>query len=166
MKTGAVFLLVLLTECQPERHERASSAPASVAARADAAEELDRLDRRKPVPLLPMMANHQKQNMREHLEVVQEVVAATAARDFAKAAVAAQRIGYSEAMGRMCEHMGAGAPGFTDQALAFHHSADRIVEAAHREDSAAVLAALSETLATCTGCHATYKQKVVVRLDE
>jgi cytochrome c556 len=128
--------------------------------------ELDRLDRRKPVPLLPMMANHQKQNMREHLAVVQEVVSATATRDFSKVAQAAQRIGYSEAMGQMCAHMGAGAPGFTEQALAFHHSADRIVDAAKREDSTGVLTALGDTLATCTACHAAYKQQIVDKLSE
>jgi cytochrome c556 len=113
-----------------------------------------------------MMANHQKENMRDHLVVVQEVVTATARRDFSQAARAAERIGYSEAMGRMCEHMGAGAPGFTEQALAFHHSADRIVEAAKREDAAGVLAALGETLGTCNGCHATYKQQVVDKLPD
>jgi cytochrome c556 len=111
-----------------------------------------------------MMANHQKQSMRDHLTVVQEVVSATATRDFAKVAHAAQRMGYSEAMGQMCEHMGAGAPGFSEQALAFHHSADRIVDAARREDSVAVLGALSQTLAACTACHASYKQKLVDKL--
>jgi cytochrome c556 len=129
-------------------------------------EKLDQLDQRQPVPLLPVMANHQKQSMREHLAVVQEVVSATGVRDFVKVAQAAQRIGYSEATGQMCEHMGTGAPGFTRQALAFHHSADRIVEAARREDSAAVLTALGETLAVCTACHATYKQRLVDELAE
>lgn len=113
-----------------------------------------------------MMANHQKQNMRDHLVVVQELVAATAQRDFAKVALAAGRIGYSETMGRMCEHMGAGAAGFTEQALRFHHSADRIADAARREDSQAVLTALSETLGACTACHATYKQKLVDKLAD
>jgi cytochrome c556 len=57
--------------------------------------------------------------------------------------------------------MGAGAPGFTAQALRFHHAADRISEAARGHDMRAVLSALSDTLATCTGCHAAFKQKVV-----
>jgi hypothetical protein len=156
--------MIACETAQPHQHAPTpppASAPASTTSSAD---ELDRLDQRKPLPLLPMMANHQKENMRDHLVVVQEVVAAAAARDFAKVARAARRIGYSEAMGQMCEHMGAGAPGFTEQALAFHHSADRIVDAAKREDSAAVLSALGETLATCTGCHAAYKQKLVDRL--
>jgi len=111
-----------------------------------------------------MMANHQKQNMREHLAVVQEVVTAVATRDFVKVASSAQRIGYSEAMGQMCEHMGAGAPGFTEQALDFHRSAERIIAAAKREDSPGVLAALGDTLSKCTACHAAYKQKIVSEL--
>jgi hypothetical protein len=106
------------------------------------AETLEKLDQRRPVPLLPMMAQHQKENMREHLEAVQEVVAAAAVSDFDKAAAAAKRMGFSETMGRMCEHMGAGAPGFTEQALAFHHMADEIVTAAGKQDGPALLGAL------------------------
>lgn len=127
---------------------------------------LDRLDSRRPVPLLPMMAQHQKENMREHLEAVQEVVAAVAVSDFQKVAVSAKRLGYSEAMGRMCEHLGSGAPGFTEQALSFHHTADEMGAAAAKQDGPAVLAALSKTLSACTSCHATYKQRVVASLPE
>jgi hypothetical protein len=132
----------------------------------NASEALDNLDRRRPVPLLPMMAQHQKQNMREHLEAVQEIVAAVAAGDFDGAGVSAKRMGYSETMGRMCEHMGAGAPGFSEQAVAFHHTADEIVAAAAKQDGPAVLAALSKTLRACTTCHATYKQRLVPTLPE
>jgi cytochrome c556 len=113
-----------------------------------------------------MMAQHQKQNMRDHLVVVQEVVAALGVRDFAKVAQSAKRMGYSDEMGQMCKHMGAGAPGFTEQALAFHHSADQIAQAATKNDSAAVLSALAATLSTCTTCHAAYKQKLVDALSE
>ena len=165
MKALAVLLGVAMVACRTEQHREPPASPSSSAlaptSRASSADELDRLDQRQPLPLLPMMANHQKENMREHLAVVQQVVAATATGDFAKVVQAAQRIGYSDAMGQMCEHMGAGAPGFTELALAFHHSADRIVAAARHEDAAAVLGALGETLATCTACHATYKQKLV-----
>jgi hypothetical protein len=125
---------------------------------------LEALDQRRPVPLLPMMAQHQKENMRQHLEAVEAVVTAAAVGDFAQVAVAAKRMGYSDAMGRMCQHMGAGAPGFTEQALSFHHTADEIAEAATKQDQAAVLAALSETLRACTSCHQTYKQQLVASL--
>jgi cytochrome c556 len=108
-----------------------------------------------------MMANHQKQNMRDHLEAVQQIVAAIGAKDFVAIEKAAGRIGYSEQMGQMCTHMGAGAPGFTEAALNFHHTADTIGAAAKKRDLAGVLTALNNTLATCTSCHATFKQHVV-----
>ena len=126
-----------------------------------AAALLDSMDTRVPVPLLPMMANHQKQNMREHLLAVQEIVGGVGAKDFDAIARAAAKIGYSDQMGRMCNHMGAGAPGFTEQALRFHHTADKISEAARGRDMPGVMTALSDTLATCTGCHSVFKQRIV-----
>ncbi len=58
------------------------------------------MDRRAPLPLLAMMAEHQKQNMREHLMAVQGIVAAISRDDMDGVAKAAGRIGYSEAMGQ------------------------------------------------------------------
>ena len=124
-------------------------------------EALDGLDTRRPLPLVPMMADHQKQAMRDHLAAVQEIVAAALASDFPAVERAAGRIGYSNQMNQMCTQMGAGAPGFTEQALNFHHTADTISVAAQQRDRDGVLRALSETLKTCTGCHATWKQQVV-----
>ncbi|MBI3782872.1 MAG: cytochrome c [Deltaproteobacteria bacterium] len=121
----------------------------------------DVLDQRKPVPLLAMMAQHQKENMRAHLVAVQQIVEALGHDDFDAITAAAGRIGYSDTMAQMCTHMGAGAPGFTDTALNFHRTADTIGEAARRRDRGAVLTALNNTLQTCTGCHATYRQEVV-----
>jgi hypothetical protein len=139
----------------------ANSSVTTAASAASAADALDRMDTRAPVPLLPMMANHQKQNMRDHLVAVQEIVAAMATDDFAGALRAAGRIGFSEQMGQMCTHMGAGAPGFSEQALHFHHTADRISAAARDRDRARVLTELGSTLQTCTACHAAWKQQVV-----
>ena len=119
------------------------------------------LDQRQPVPLPPMMAQHQKENMRAHLVAIQQIVAALSRDDFDAITAAAGRIGYSDTMAQMCTHMGAGAPGFTDMALSFHHTADTIAEAARRRDRGAVLVALGNTLQACTGCHATYRQQVV-----
>jgi cytochrome c556 len=136
----------------------AAAAPSAAPAAADA---LDGLDQRAPVPLLPMMAHHQKQSMRDHLAAVQEIVAALATDDFAGVERAAGRIGFSEQMGRMCTHMGAGAPGFTEQALLFHHTADRISAAARERDRARVLSDLGATLRACVSCHAAWKQEVV-----
>lgn len=124
-------------------------------------ETLDRLDARRPLPLLPMMALHQKESMRDHLVAVQEIVSALAAEDYEAVARAARRIGTSEEMRRMCNHMGAGAPGFTEQALGFHEQADAIEAAAEEENAQKVLAALGATLRTCTSCHEVWKQQVV-----
>jgi len=171
MKTPTTLLALALCVACGARDEAIPAGAMSAHPRQAPAEftpsaALDQLDQRRPVPLLPMMAQHQKQNMREHLEAVQEVVAAAATNDFEKVAVAAKRMGYSETMGRMCEHMGAGAPGFTEQALAFHHSADDVAAAAATRDGSAVMSALSKTLNTCTNCHATFKQKLVAKLSE
>lgn len=136
-------------------------ARAGAPATSDARAALERIDTRTPLPLLPMMAHHQKQNMRDHLAAVQEIIAGVATKDFGAIEKAAARIGFSESMGQMCSHLGAGAPGFTDAALRFHHVADRIGEAARGRDADAVLTSLGETLNHCTGCHAQYKQRVV-----
>ena len=150
--------LALSLGCAREVPHAPSPAPA---AEPSAHEALDRMDTRAPVPLLPMMANHQKQNMREHLVAVQEIVAALATDDFAAVERAAGRIGFSEQMGQMCTHMGAGAPGFTEQALDFHHTADRIGAAARDRDRARVVTELGATLHTCTSCHAAWRQQIV-----
>jgi len=171
MKTLRILAAIWLcfgcrAPARSETKPHASRSATAIAEQPNPSNALDEQDRRRPVPLLPLMAQHQKQNMREHLEAVEEVVAAAGVGDFVKVAAAARRMGYSEAMGRMCEHMGAFAPGFTEQALAFHHSADEIAAAATKQDSAAVLVALSQTLRACTSCHRNYKQRLVARLPE
>lgn len=153
------FLSACSRESSPAPAATSSATTAPSAASAAAA--LDGMDTRAPVPLLPMMANHQKQNMRDHLAAVQEIVSAIATDDFAGVERAASRIGFSEQMGQMCTHMGAGAPGFTEQALNFHQTADRISAAARDRDRARVLTELGATLQTCTSCHAAWKQQVV-----
>jgi len=118
-------------------------------------------DSRLPLPLLPHMAQHQRQNMRDHLAAVQEIIAAVSLSDFAGVAKASARIESSEQMQRMCSHMGMGAPGFTEMALNFHHTADTIGAAARKGDQKEVLKALSATISTCVKCHETYRQQVV-----
>lgn len=156
-------LLAFLCGCSQDRAPAPAAAASAVVAvkGPEPQEALDRMDTRTAVPLVPMMANHQKQNMRDHLAAVQEIVAAVTANDFQAIEKSAGRIGYSEQMGMMCKHMGAGAPGFTKAALRFHHTADTIAEAAKQKNAPGVLAALGATLSTCTSCHATFKQEVV-----
>jgi hypothetical protein len=133
----------------------------SVSSLGSPAEELNQLDTRTPVPMPPYMALHQKQNMREHLEAVQGIMAGLSKKDFKAIAAAAKRMGFSDEMGKMCQHMGAGAAGFTEQAIQFHKSADEIVRFAEKRDQQGVIAGLNNTLNKCTACHATYKQHIV-----
>jgi hypothetical protein len=120
------------------------------------------MDPRTPVPLTPMMALHQKRDMRDHLRVVQEITAALAIDDFDAIAGAATRIGWSEPQAAMCKHMGAGAPGFAEVGEHFHKTADQIGDAARRRDRDGVVHALDATLQTCVGCHEAYRQDIVV----
>src|SRR5690554_245252 len=124
-------------------------------------EELAAMDPRQPVPLPPMMAWHQKQNMMEHLVAIQRITDALARQDWEGVAAGSALIESSPQMQQMCEHMGAGADGFTELALDFHRRADAIGAAARAQDGTAVLLATANTLESCTSCHATYKQDVV-----
>jgi hypothetical protein len=147
--TSVPALLLLLLVSVPIRAEEHSMMSKSAS------------DTRQPLPLPATMAAHQKQNMRDHLAAVPAIVGAISRDDMEGVAKAAARLGYSEAMGQMCEHMGAAAPGFAPMALNFHHTADTIGEAARRGDRAGVVSALDRTLQTCVGCHAMYRQEVV-----
>jgi hypothetical protein len=133
--------------------------PAPTAAPPHAA--LDALDDRRPLPLLPPMALHQKANMRGHLESVQRIVDGLAAEDWPAVEDAAAALGTSPQMAQTCDHLGAGAEGFTAQALDFHRRADAISAAARARDAAATLQATSDTLRACTACHATWRQQLV-----
>lgn len=148
-------LLAMLVGCGGEPP---AAAPAPVAHPADA---LAALDARTPVPLLPQMALHQKQNMQDHLLVVQQITDGVAREDWEAVASAASRFATSPEMQLQCEHMGLGADGFTERALDFHRRADGIVAAANEHDTKKVLVATATTLEACTGCHATYRQDVV-----
>jgi hypothetical protein len=164
---GATICLLAFVACKsapvPQRAvaDKAEVETPSSAAACAATASLDTMDTRVAVPLLAAMANHQKQNMRDHLLAVQEIILAAGSEDYAGVERAASRIGFSPRMGLMCTHMGAGAPGFTEQALAFHHTADSISAGARRRDRAAVITALGATLQACTGCHAAFRQRFV-----
>lgn len=164
LRVGLILLPIAACEVPPPPSPPSGEpapAPASAVPTTSPASVLDQMDKRTPVPLLPMMANHQKANMRDHLLAVQEIVVALATDDFAAVEKAAGRIGYSEQMGQMCNHMGMGAPGFSDKAVGFHRAADKITAAARDRDKGRVLTELGTTLGTCTSCHATWKQQVV-----
>lgn len=158
-----LLLLTLSLGCQPTPAPPSpTSTPAAPASQpASPHAQLVALDPRAPVPLLPMMAWHQKQNMMDHLLVIQEITAALAKDDWDGVAMASARIASSPKMKQMCEHMGAGAPGFATLATAFHAQADAIAPAARAKDTRAVLEATSKTLQVCTACHQAWRQDVV-----
>lgn len=151
MSGWQVALLLMACACSRETPPPVATAEDPLAA----------LDTRAPVPLLASMAMHQKESMQEHLVAVQEIVEASATNDFARIQTASAKLGSSPSMGQMCTHIGAAAPGFSEQALAFHRTADRLVEASRQRDGARVLAELSTTLQACTSCHAAWRQHVV-----
>ena len=158
---GLALLALLATGCGDDQ---ISPAPDVATPPADASSPvvaLNDMDPRTPVPLQPMMAWHQKRNMQEHLIAIQHITEALSREDWAAVAEAAATIESSPQMQMQCEHMGAGADGFTEMALDFHRRADAIGEAARSEDTRAVLLATANTLEACTGCHATYRQEVV-----
>ena len=142
-------------------HEDHAAVAAEAPTAATAANAAGMLDTRTPVPLLPMMAQHQKEQMRDHLLAIQEIIEATSREAWQEVETSAARIGYSESMAAMCEHMGAATPGFSDVALRFHQTADLIAEAARAHDAKSVLEKTAATVAVCTGCHAAYKQQIV-----
>lgn len=161
MKHLALALVAALAACRgssaaPEKQ----AAPALVTAAKPAAPARG-MDSRTPLPLTEMMATHQKQEMRDHLRVVQEITAALATDDFDAIARSAARIGWSAQEAMMCKHMGAGAPGFAEMGEHFHKTADTIALAAKRHDHAGVAAALGATLQTCVTCHDTFRQEIV-----
>lgn len=118
-------------------------------------------DTRKALPLLGFMAEHQKKNMRAHLEAIRDIVGGYADKNFKNIKEAALRLGSSPQMNMMCDHMGQASPGFTPMALKMHSNADTIVAAAEKKDFNAVVTATEKTLQSCTSCHAAYKQQIV-----
>lgn len=161
---AVVCLALAAAYANPPASQPAASQPAAsqpMAAGVHPADHLATLDPRKPVPLMPMMAWHQKQNMQQHLQAIEQIIAAAAVGDWGAVAQAAKSIESSPQMQQMCQHMGMGAEGFTQMALAFHKRADAIAPAAKKQDLKAVLAATANTLQACNGCHAAYRQDVV-----
>lgn len=156
---------LVLGACQNHEPAPDTAPPPSSAAPVTAAcapmEELARLDARRPVPLQPMMAWHQKQNMMEHLVAIQRITEGLSREDWGEIAQASALIEASPHMQQTCQHMGAGAEGFTEMALDFHRRADAIGAAARAQDAGAVLRATSHTLEACTGCHAAFRQEIV-----
>lgn len=160
---SSMFCLVGLALSPVDRAALAAEgkSPPTVASPAQPSAAAEAVDTRTALRLTAMMAEHQKSNMRDHLAAVHEIVAAIAANDMPAVERATLRIGHSDAMAQMCQHMGSATPGFTEKALGFHRTAGTITAAAQRGDRTGVNSALAATLRTCVECHAAYRQEVV-----
>ncbi len=114
-------------------------------------------DKRTPLNLPPMMAQHQKANMREHLKAVNEVIHHLGAKDFAAASrTAHEKLGMTPQMKQMCDNMPNET--FRTMALDFHQSGDALAEALKTKDTDRSLKALDTMLAKCTACHEMFRQ--------
>ncbi len=114
-------------------------------------------DKRIPLNLPPMMAQHQKANMREHLKAAADVVHYMGANDFAAASkTAKEKLGLTAQMKQMCDNMPNET--FRTMALDFHKSGDALAEALKTKDTGKSLKALDAMLAKCTACHEMFRQ--------
>lgn len=160
----ALLLPVVLSACSPTPVAAPVPPPAALASSAagvDPRDEAEQMDARTPVALTPMMATHQKEQMRDHLVAIDEIVIALVSDDWPAMEAAGARLGSSPDTTRMCQHMGAATPGFTGRGVGFHQVADGIRVAVRAKDHAGVVKALGATLAACTACHADYRQDIV-----
>lgn len=114
-------------------------------------------DTRTSLNLSPMMAQHQKTNMREHLKAVNEVIHDIVTKDFAAASKTAhEKLGLTAQMKQMCENM----PNETFRTMGFdfHKSGDALGDVLKTKDADKSLKALDTMLTKCTACHEMFRQ--------
>ena len=103
----------------------------------------------------PMMKEHQKKNMREHLRTVQEIMVLLGKNDFKKASKTThEKLGLTEERKRMCGVFG---EDFSKIGIAFHESANKLSEVLKTKDYEKTLDALGEMLGHCVTCHDTFR---------
>lgn len=116
----------------------------------------DRTQLNVPEPMKVM----QKSMMREHLGTVQEIVAALAKNDLAKAAeITSANLALTPEEEERCgmvEKM-TGEADFTKFGIAMHKKADELVAAAKAGDRNGALAALDGVIGQCNACHARFR---------
>lgn len=118
-------------------------------------EQMSGDDNRKVLNVSPMMKEHQKKNMREHLRAVEEIAALIGKSDFeAASTIAREKLGLNEEMKKMCGMFG---EDFLQMGIAFHDSADRLSEVLKTKDINKSVATLGEMLGHCVNCHDTFR---------
>lgn len=116
-------------------------------------------DTRQRVALPPPMQAHMLGNMRDHLATLNEIHAALAARDYDRAAQAAeQRLGVSSLAAHGAEHMAPYMPKAM-QAIGteMHRAATRLALAAQERDLDKSLTELAAVTRQCVACHSVYR---------
>jgi len=116
-------------------------------------------DTRQLVELpLPMQA-HMLGNMRDHLATLNEINAALAAKDFDRAAQAAeQRLGVSSLAAHGAEHMAPYMPKpMQAMGTEMHRAATRLALAAQERNLDKSLAELAAVTRQCVACHSAYR---------
>lgn len=120
-------------------------------------------DARKLVKMPPMMQNHMKANMRDHLLALSEIEEALGASQYAKAAdIAERRLGMSSLDAHGASHM-AGFMPREMQAIGseMHRAASRFAVSVRNAevngDLRPAMTDLSKVSRQCVACHAAYR---------
>lgn len=121
---------------------------------------------RELVKMPPMMQEHMLASMRDHLQVLNDMLAAIAAENYVDAAkVAEERLGMSSFPLHDSARMAAFMPkGMQEAGTALHRAASRFAIAATDMDvdrsyggMTKLTGAISEMTAACNACHAGYR---------
>jgi hypothetical protein len=136
---------------------------AALAAGCAAGPRHDTTDARQLVEFPAPMRVHTLANMRDHLQTLQDVLAALARDDFdAAARLAEQRLGMTSLALHDASHLAAYMPApMQEMGSAMHRAASRFAIAAQNasatHDARPALAALAEVTRHCIACHAAYR---------
>lgn len=113
-------------------------------------------DKRTPLKVPPMMKDHMRSNMRDHLAAVNDAVKLVGAGNFEAAShVIKDRLGTNEEMTKMCGMFGNET--YKEMGLAMHTSADVLSSEIKSKDMGKIMKALSGTLEKCVACHDTFR---------
>jgi hypothetical protein len=116
-------------------------------------------DTRQLVKLPEMMQQHMMSNMRDHLVVINEILAYMADGELDKAAeVAESRLGMSSLESHGASHMAKFMPeGMQQAGTRMHKAASRFALVAQEGEALPAYKALSEVTSSCVACHAGYR---------
>ena len=114
---------------------------------------------RSSLDLSPSAEEGLKLTMREHLEALQQILAALAGDDYEKAAaIAHEELGFPKHHQAMQREQGFAFPsGYQKLAMAHHQVAEDLAEVIPSKDMPRILKQLDRTVKACVDCHQTYK---------